>query len=362
MTSRETNSPSPLRRGACLRWLLALVLSLGLTSTVRNLLAREQPPKPFEFSLTRMGTFFRITLYAANQTEASKPAMAAFERVEQLEDLLSAHRQDSEVVRLSRAAVLVPRPVSQDLFYVLDKSLQISRLSGGAFDVTIGPLVDLWREARRTKRLPRTTEIAKAKAAVDYRNIELDSQGRTVLLRRKDMKLDLGAIAKGYAADQALDLLKSCGIQSALIDAGGDITLGAAPPGKAGWKIAIDDPSPQGKEAPCTLVLHDVAIATSGDARQAVEVNGLRYSHIIDPANGMGLQDSGSATVIAPDGITADALATALSVLPVPEGLRLVESIEGAAAYIVRRTGGEWRHFSSRRFPQECNDIRKRGN
>jgi thiamine biosynthesis lipoprotein len=310
-----------------------------------------------------MGTLFRIKLYSASEAEASKSALAAFERVEQLEQSMSAYRPDSELMRLSREAVLAPRLVSPELFYVLDKSLQVSRLSGGAFDVTVGPLVGLWRQTRRTKRLPDAAELAKAKAAVDYRNIELDPEARTVLLKRPDMKLDLGGIAKGYAAQQALELLAARGIRRALVAGGGDIAVGAPPPDRAGWRIAIDDPSPEDQAFPCTLVLHDVAISTSGDAHQFVEVGGQRYSHIINPADGMGLRDSSSTTVIAPDGAMADALATALSILPVSEGLRAIETVEGASAYLVRQTGSVpagWRRYSSRRFPRVCDDVRKR--
>lgn len=339
-----------------------LVFVVGLTGV-----AVSRPPKAgvlraYEYSLPRMGTLFRITLYSASQAEAGKAAMAAFERVEQLEESMSDYRDQSELVRLSWEAVSAPRVVSPELFYVLDKSLQVSRLSGGAFDVTVGPVVQLWRQARRAGRLPDAAELAKAKAAVDYRNIELDPQARTVLLKRPDMKLDLGGIAKGYAAQQALELLAARGIRRALVAGGGDIALGAPPPDRAGWRIAIDDPSPEGQASPCTLVLHDVAIATSGAAHQFVDVGGHRYSHIINPADGMALKDSGSATVIAPDGAMADALGVALSVLPVSEGLRAIETVEGASAYIVRQTGpasAGWRRYSSRRFPQACGDVRR---
>jgi thiamine biosynthesis lipoprotein len=308
-----------------------------------------------------MGTLFRITLYAAEEAEASKAAMAAFERVEELEEILSSHREDSELTRLPRLAVSAPQAVSRDLFRVLAQAQQISQLSGGAFDVTVGPLVELWREVRRTKRLPEAAELARARTAVGYRNIELDLQAGTVLLKRNDMKLDLGGIAKGYAADQALALLKSRGIHRALIDAGGDLAVGAAPPGKAGWKVTVRDLDSQRRKPSCTLVLHDVGIATSGDAYQSVDVGGRHYSHIIDPRDGMGLQDGASTTVIARDGTTADALATALSVMPVSDALRLVESIDGASAYIVRGAEDGVQGFFSREFPQACNDSGKRG-
>ena len=336
-------------------------MSLGVAAPAPRLPAKAITTKRYEYSLPRMGTLFRIELYAASDAAALKAATAAFDRIEKLEEIFSDYRADSELNRLSRRGAAKPQLVSPALFDILDRSQKLSELSMGAFDVTVGPEVALWREAHRTGHLPSSREMAKARAAVGYQRIELDQQAHTVLLKRSDMKLDLGGIAKGYAADQALALLKSHHIESALIDAGGDLTLGAPPPGKAGWNVVIDSPDSGNGEPPCSLVLHDVAIATSGNSRQFVEINGQRYSHIIDPSNGEGLKGLASTTVIAPDGATADALATALSVLPAAEGLRVVESISGASAYLVRQDAGRWQHFASRGFPHACEQSPKGG-
>ncbi len=303
----------------------------------------------YEFSLPRMGTMVEIILYAPSRNEASLAANAAFDRIEQLEQSMSDYREDSELNRLCREAVWNPRPVSRELYFVLETSLRISRLTGGAFDVTVGPEVALWREARRTKRLPDAKALAKAREAVGYENLELDSAAHTVLLKRDDMKLDLGGIAKGFAADEAIRLLKSCGINSALVHAGGNMTLGDAPPGATGWKIAVDDPDTSRHSY---LMLHNLGIGTSGDSYQHLDVNGRRYSHVVKPSDGMGLSDSLSTTVLAPDGITADALALGLSILPVSEALRVADSIEGVSVALSRRVGSEVRRFSSRGFPR----------
>lgn len=324
---------------------------LGFVLLTPALHALAEPLHRYEFSLQRMGTIFEIVLYAPNQNAASLAATAAFDRIEQLEQIMSSFREDSELRRLCLEAVWKPRPVSRELYFVLDSSLRISGLTGGAFDVTVGPLVALWREARRAKRLPDPQLLAKAKGAVGHENIELDPAARTVLLKREDMKLDLGGIGKGFAADEALKLLNSRGIRSALVHGGGSIALGDAPPGASGWKIAVHDPDSEPSQY-CYLMLHNLGVGTSGDAYQHLDLNGKRYSHVINPADGMGISDAVSTTVIAPDGITADALALALSIMPVSDALKAADSMEGVSVLLSRRVGSEVRRFSSRKFPR----------
>ena len=351
--------PSPRvfrRRTVC------LALMLGLMGTTADLLAKPKAPQRFEFALPRMGTLFRIELYTGSQVEATRAATAVFGRMEELEQVFSYYREDSELNCLAREGSIAPYLVSAELFYLLDKSLLFSRLSGGAFDVTIGPVIAVWQKAGRASRRPGAAELAGARAAVGYQNIELDPKTQTVLLKRSDMKLDMGAIAKGYAADRALAILKAEGIRSALVDAGRNLAMGEPPPGKPGWKIVIDSPDAGDANQPCSLVLHDVGVATSGNSQRFVQVEGQRYSHIVNPADGEPLRGAASTTVIGPDGTTADALATALSVLPVGEGLRVLESVQGASAYLVRQEGGSWRHYSSLRFPRACRELGKRGN
>ncbi len=321
--------------------------------------AQQEGPKLHQFTLPRMGTLFTISLYGADAGEAQKCALAAFDRVEALEDIFSDYRERSEVMRLCRVAVGQPTAISPELYEVLENSLRISRLSGGAFDVTVGPVVQLWREARHDKRLPDPKRLREARQAVGYENVVLDSDAHTAMLKLPNMKIDLGGIAKGYAADQALALLKSRGIQSALVEGGGDIAVGAAPPGKPGWKISLFNPDPGAAGSHENLILHDTGIATSGDAYQFLEVEGRRYSHIVNPSNGMGVSDSASVTVIAPDGMTADALATALSVMRVPDGMRLIESMPGISAAVVSRERDGLHTYRSARFPKAGTDKTK---
>ena len=307
--------------------------------------------RPHEFSLPRMGTTFRIVICAADASAASRAAMAAFERVEQLENIFSDYREESEAMLLCRDGCRQARRVSDELFFLLENSIRFSSLSSGAFDVTIGPLTELWRRAKEERRRPTEAELGLARARVGYENILLDVGERTVRLRRCDMRLDFGGIAKGYAAGEALSLIRARGFASALVAGGGDISMGAPPPGKPGWRISLSraDGSPDPSRV---LVLRDCAISTSGDAFQYIDAAGSRLSHIIDPRQGSGTTMGEGATVIAGDGMTADALATVLSVMSVEEGMKVVGAFEGVSAELVRRSPEGPKRWQSARFPK----------
>lgn len=342
----------------CRAALVCLALGLGFLGPSQSL-AAGPALKRFEYALPRMGTIFRITLYSAESAQASQAADAAFARAEELEEIMSDYRADSELMHLSREGSAGPFPVSRDLYDVLAKSLWVSGLSDGLFDVTSGPLVKLWREARKTGQLPDAAAIANAKALVDYRNIELDSTHHTVFLKRAGMMLDLGAIGKGYAADQMLAVLRSHGIKHAMVVAGGEVAVAEAPPGGLGWEVGIETADENAGTKPCTLLLRASAVSTSGDEHQFLEINGRRYSHVINPVTGWALEGRSSTTVIARDSTTADALATAFSVMPVAKGIRVAESLPGVAALWVREVNGQWKRDMSRGFPNNCGE---RGN
>ncbi len=308
-----------------------------------------------------MGTMFRIEMYAVDSVQASKAAEAAFARAEELEQIMSDYRSDSELMRLCREGSTAPFPASSDLYDVLAKSLWVSGLSHGLFDVSVGPVVDIWRAARKTRRLPDPGEITKAKALVDYHNIEMDPARHTVFLKRAGMMLDLGAIGKGYAADQMMAVLKSQGITHAMVVAGGEVIVGEPPPGSSAWKVCIDTADTAAGSPPCTLLLRTAAVSTSGDEHQFLEVNGHRYSHVINPETGWALEGESSATVLARDSTTADGLCTAFSLMPVADGIRVAESIPGVSAFWVRRVGGVWKYYTSRGFPTTCRGLKERG-
>jgi thiamine biosynthesis lipoprotein len=297
-----------------------------------------------------MGTLFKIIMYAPDQAAGNRAARAAFDRIAALDNIMSDYHASSELMRLCDKAGGAPVRVSDDLFRVLEKSQEVAARSDGAFDITVGPPVRLWRRARRQHELPDQESLAQALKLVGYRNLSLDPRARTAQLLKTGMRLDLGGIAKGDAADQALLVLDRYGIKSALVAAAGDIAVSRPPPGKDGWRIGI---APLQSSAPSParyLLLHDAGISTSGDAEQHVEIGGVRYSHIIDPRTGVALTGRSSVTVIAPDGITADSLATAVSVLGPEHGLQLINSMPGTAALFIQQTEQGIRAFESR-FP-----------
>jgi FAD:protein FMN transferase len=303
----------------------------------------------FEFSEPHMGTMFRIVLYAPDAPAAARASSAAFARVTALDNIMSDYKPTSELMQLSASAGGPPVKVSADLYRVLEASERLAVSSDGAFDATVGPVVRLWRRARRRHELPDPERLAQARELVGYKLLRLDPRAHTAQLLKPGMLLDLGGIAKGYAADEALAVLKQFGFPSALVAAAGDIAVGSSPPGKAGWRIAIQPLDPEGADDPRIqnpksatqdhyLLLHDVGVSTSGDAEQHVELRGVRYSHIVDPKTGNALTGHSSVTVVARDDFTADGLATAVSVQGPERGLKLIEATDEAGVFFVKET------------------------
>jgi FAD:protein FMN transferase len=276
----------------------------------------------FEFAQPHMGTTFRIVLYAEDPAAAERASDAAFARIADLDRRLSDYRDDSELMVACREAASRPVPLSPDVFDVLQAAQALARRTGGAFDVTAGLLTRAWRRARRIGERPSEKELAAARAATGYRLLTLEARDRSLRLAREGMRLDVGGIGKGYAADRALEVLAAHGIRRAMVAAGGDVRAGEAPPGAPGWRVAV---APLGTERPVEdLLLVDAAVSTSGDAEQWVEIGGVRYSHMIDPRSGEPLTGRRSVTVVARDATTSDMLATAAGVLGPEDGARLV--------------------------------------
>ncbi len=313
------------------------------------------PLKRFEFSEPHMGTTFNLVLYTGDEATASRASKAAFDRIGELDRILTDYDPNSELMRLSDRAGGPAVAVSADLYAVISRSKALYERSGGAFDISIAPVVRLWRRARRDKKLPDPELLARARALVGLDALELDPAHRTIRLNRPGMKLDVGGIAKGYASEEAIKVLKREGIASALVAGSGDIVVSAAPPGRPGWKIAVDtlkvEPESTGKPDGRPLIwLKDAAVSTSGDAEQFVEIGGVRYSHVLDPKTGLGLTERRSVTVIATEGITADGLDTAACILGPEKGLALIESTSGAAGLFVRITPGGREFIASSRW------------
>lgn len=267
-----------------------------------------------------MGLPVRILLHAPDERRAESAARAAFARIAKLDAMMSDYKPDSELRRLGDEGQAWT-PVSPDLLEVLTTAIAVARATDGAFDPTAGPLVALWRETRKTGRLPAPAAIEAARTSVGWTHVEIDRARGAVRLMKPGMQLDLGGIAKGYILGEALRVLRMSGLGRALVESGGDIVVGSGPPGLAGWRI--DAPSADALFRGRASRLTNSALATSGSSEQFVEIDGVRYSHVIDPRTGMAVTSQVTARVIADDGATADALATALTVLG-PDGARQI--------------------------------------
>lgn len=321
------------------------VLQQGIAADATETLQR------YEFQEKQMGVPCDLVLYAPSEEVANGVSKLVYERISALNRLFSDYEPESELMRLSRISGRGQKfPVSPEMLEILEEAQGLSEESGGTFDVTVGPLVKLWRKSRRVRELPPVEELAAARKSVGYQFVEIDHEGRTTTLVKPGMQLDLGGIAKGYAAQVAIDLLKEKGIRQALCAMAGDIVVSEPPPGKAGWRIGIAPLEDGDGEPERFVLLKNLAISTSGDSQQFVVIDGVRYSHILDPRTGLGLTTSSSVTVITPRGSTADGLGKTLSVLPPEEGLKLIEKRKGCAAFIVRKEGTEEREFVSRGF------------
>ena len=333
--------------------------ALSVLILVTGFCLADTPPNQkltrYTFQEPHMGTLFNIILYAPDQASAQKAAKDAFARVEDLNDILSDYKADSELMRLCKQAGGPPATVSPDLFKVLEASQEIAKLSDGAFDVSISPVVRLWRKARRTRVMPSAEEIKKALELVDYRKIRLSPKGRTVQLLLMHMLLDVGGIAKGYAAEAALDVLRKHGLPHALVAAGGDIATGEPPPDAAGWKVGIAPLKDPHGPPTYHLLLSNRCVSTAGDSNQHVDIGGKRYSHIVDPKTGLGLVGPRSVTIIARHGLIADGLDTAICVMGRERGLKLIESMDDVAGILVFEVNGKEEVTMSKGFAKYLN-------
>jgi len=299
--------------------------------------------KRFEFTRICMGVPARVLLYAADRPSAALAADAAFDRIGALDDAMSDYRPRSELMRLCKSPPGVPVAVSKDLFDVLERSIQITDASGGAFDVTMGPLVALWRASRASGVLPTPDDVDLARARVGARFLRLDPAAQTVTLARSTLQLDLGGIAKGYAAEAAVSTLREAGFPRCLVAMSGDVFAGDPPPGQTGWVVTlpaaapIHPATPAGSASPApvsSILLADAGASTSGDTVQFVEIDGVRYAPIVDPRPGLGSTAHLMCTVVAPRGCDADALASAVTLLGPDAARPMLDRFDHAAAIV----------------------------
>lgn len=285
-----------------------------------------------------MDTFVSIRAVGPNPEYAIQ---AAFREMQRIESLMSRHIADSDVSRINQGAGEEPVKVSEETFHVIEEAINCSSLTGGAFDITIGPLMDVWDFGSEDVAVPDAEAIEEACSLVGWELVELDSVNKTVRLPVEGMSIDLGGVAKGYAAQEGARILREHGITHGLIDAGGNIvTVGLRSDGEP-WRIGIRDPRGESIEDTIgpKLSVVDSAVATSGDYERFFIHNGKRYHHILHPETGMPVDTVMSVTVMAEDSLHADMLSTAVFVLGPDEGIKLVEGLDGISAMIVANDG-----------------------
>lgn len=286
-----------------------------------------------------MGTFAEVSVYAKDEKIAGQAVKGALDEMERMDRIMSNYKQDSELSLLNKNAAKSPVPCQGDLLRVIEQSHYYSELSGGAFDITVSPLVALWGFFQGKGHIPSDKEIEKVLPAISYKNIAINKntgakKTGTVFFKNTQTQIDLGAIGKGYAVDKALEIVKKFGVKNACINLGGNIYVSGTPYDKTAWKIGVQHPRNAG-EILGYLELRDEATATSGDYERFFEMNGKRYAHIINPLTGRPVSGTIATTIVAPTGTEVDALSTSLFVLGHEKGLELVRKIPNVHAMII---------------------------
>ena len=288
-----------------------------------------------------MGTFVHVVAVAEDSGTAKKCVRAALEEIHKVDDLMSDYKSDSEISRANREAGERAVRLSESTYEVLQRSVEFSEMTGGAFDITVGPLVALFRNAKESKVAPSEEQIAQARSKVGFEKLKLNNENKTVQFSENGMLLDMGGIAKGYAIDKAIEAAKRSGAIGAMVDIGGDVRcFGLPPEGKDHWLIGLQDPNSaiegiEGGGLLLVLKITNAAVATSGDYQQFVFIEGKRYSHIMDRRTGTSAEGLSSVTIIADNATDADALATSVSVMGAEKGLILIEKLQNTEAILI---------------------------
>jgi thiamine biosynthesis lipoprotein len=282
-----------------------------------------------------MGTVFEIVAYSESMEQAAGAVDNAFQEIVRIDEVMSNYKTDSALSRLNRSGALGPQSVPPDLYRVIEEALAYSRVSGGEFDVTVGPLVDVWKAALRGEPAPSPAEEARLRSCVGYQKVELLPPDR-IQLRSPCLRIDLGSIGKGYALDRAVQVLRSHGISRALLNAGGSsIYAMGAPPGQAGWLVHLRDPS---NRIDPQVTLSDNSISTSEQTPPSL-LSKESAGHIIDPETGAPLRTQFAVSVVAKTATASDALSTTLLLIGPDKGGRLVKSVADVAAIWISADG-----------------------
>jgi FAD:protein FMN transferase len=306
---------------------LLLLAALALPSPARGEWLSDQQ--------AIMGTVVRVELWSEEQKAGTAAIAAVMEEMRRIDRTMSTYKDDSDISLINRTAAQRPVAISNELLELIERSLQMSELTGGAFDITYASAGYLYDFRRKIK--PSEEALAKALPAINYHHILLDRTHSTIKFSQAGVRIDLGGIAKGHAVDRCIALLQAHGIKQAIVSAGGDSRIIGDHRGRP-WIVGIRDPRQEGKVV-AALPLSDAAVSTSGDYERYFEANGVRYHHIINPTNGRPVNGVRSVTVIGSDSTTMDALSTSVFVLGVKKGMALVERLNDVEAVIVDANG-----------------------
>jgi len=288
-----------------------------------------------------MGTVVEITVVAQNEARAEEAMTAAFKEIRRLEEIMSTYIPSSDISRVNAAAGLSPVKVHKDLILVVKKALEFARLSGGAFNIALGPAIDLWN-VTESDRIPSDQELEAIRPLTDLRNILVDETAETLFLKEKGMRINLGGIGKGFAADYAYNVLLKHGIRSGIVAIAGDLRVFGKRPDGSVWNIGIRHP--RKKEGVMAQVrfsddMADMAISTSGDYERFFMKNGIRYHHVLSPDTLYPSRGNQSVSVIAKDSTTADAISTAIFAMDPEKGFKLLKSLPEVEGIIVGNDG-----------------------
>jgi len=331
-------SPRPARReeGPGVRgWFGTLLILLAI--------ALSSPAATLNDKRAAMGSRFEITAVHSDDKACQAAIDAAYAEIERIESILSEWREDSPTSEVNRKAGVEPVVVPEEMFNLVRRAIKVSKLTNGAFDITFHTVGRLWNFKSHDSPIPSDTDIQAAMKDMGYSHIVLDETRHTIYLDRPGTRFGFGAIGKGYAANRAVFVLRAHGVTGGIVNAGGDLVVFGTQEGGSSWRVGIANPLDR-DQVFAWLDVTDQAIVTSGDYENYIELDGKRYSHILDPRTGYPVEELRSVTIVCPDGELADALATGVSVLGIQKGLELVNRLNGVEAMLVDKDGNL--HFS----------------
>lgn len=315
---------------------LFLILVLGLLGFAM-FRENKKPVEPYEKSSFLLNTVISIKTFE-NDENAIKSVELAFSRIQEIEDSLSAYIDSSEISMINQNAGIGPVEVSDETYDIVKKSLKYSDLSDGFFDISIGPLIKLWDINGEHPVVPEDEDVKSLLPLVSFKDVELDDDARTVFLKEEGMSIDLGGIAKGYAADEAQRVLRKNNIKSAILNLGGNVYVLGAKPDSSKFKLGVQDPFSNRGEYFGILSLEDGSLVTSGIYERFFEKEGRRYHHILNPFDGYPMNNEiASVTIVSDKSIDGDALSTSVFCMGKDKGLELIESLDDIECIVVYR-------------------------